>query len=304
MIATGMEDLMDEVMDDDDDSMTHLSSGAPGVEIPKEVFEKLLQATQGSGISQDTVSRAVRLRETMRMLAGQGDLIGFEQSMLIRPFCEQEMWKVFGYDSFNKFFSSPERPFSRQSAARYRSVSHFLDEVPLDDRDFLKEFYRKFSLSWEEVLDEFGEVDEHATFLKNRLIGGTGKTAARFSDIMRIAPLLVNKGKITQAEAEELVYHSITDEASDFDQRIKEINGTADDVGEKLLERGILGTVLVVPTYNPDAAIAQMRSYIKRLESKWSPEMDLQGDNPAIEEVGSKSIKFIDLPDGTTVGRM
>ena len=217
-------------------------------------------------------------------------LTSFAQVDVMRRFLDLDIHTK-AQMSFREFFNHPDRPIDKSSAYRYRSVAELAEIFPIDDPSFYMDFYERWGVSMELIFDSTGKIDQKATNEHNAFT-----RRARFTDTARVASLL-NSNKIATEQAEELLSKSLMLTSTDFDAEIKKITGNnKDTVTEMLRERQIFGTVAVVPLWDKIKGPVKLRELADRIEKGENFVQPVQEEEA--ELLGSKSIKFYELPDG------
>lgn len=295
---------------DEEDEDEKEQDGGEGSSTPTNMelsrIEELMKGMKaGKSFTRQQVLDAHKIQNDMRSKALAQNEIGFAQVSQMSTFMAMDGWEMMGYKSFKMYFESPERPFSYSSALRYATVSRFIDNVPIDDYDFLTSFYEQYGLDFEEVLDDNGNVDELASIRKNSLIsGGANKTNVRFGDVVRIARLH-NGGTINTSTAKELLHDSTQLSEPDFRSNIEDITGGSKTrkSQERLAELGIGGLSVAFSVGLTGDLVDRLRSFATQIEDGYdvSSEFSRNIAEESIERVGNVPSTYFALDDGTVV---
>jgi hypothetical protein len=259
-------------------------------------FEALEEKARNESetFSRERFNEMVTLVGSMKDLEDTKSKIAFDQAELMGVFCDQDGWNALGYDSFSKFFRSDESPVQKSTAYRYRKVGRFMEDFPIGTESFDDQFYEDFDeVDKLVVKDENGNVDEDKTRQANDLT-----RRLRFTHVKDVASLFDNDD-ISHAKARELMRKSMNMSASDFAEEIdKHKKGRDSTITDELNDRGISGPSALVPLSNTEMAVQELRDLADRMESGEDLFNEIL-DDETTETLGSKSVTFKELDDGT-----
>lgn len=259
---------------------------------------KLINEAQKAGYSEEEAAEGMEIVEEMERLENAKSEIGFNQADTMRAFLDQEIWKKFNYGSFRKFFHDSNTPISPSAAYRYRNVALFMDEFPIGSKEFDEEFYEDTGIEKKEVVDsDTGEVDEERTRRANSLT-----TRLNFTDVTEVASLF-NNGHVDYSKARELLKKSLILPKSEFNEVVDmEREGKDTTVTDELTERGMVGPTFVVNAQNEEKAAKKLRKLADDIEDGRQFSRPVLDGDEGVEKIGSKSVTFHELQDGTLMG--
>jgi hypothetical protein len=262
--------------------------------------EQLYNDAAKAGASQQEAKEGMRVLDEMERNESMKSQIGFAQADNMRAFIDKKLWETFNYSSFGQFFEESDLDISRSAAYRYRNVALFMDEFPIGSEEFDDKFYEQSGIEKKEVVNsETGEVNEKRTREANSLT-----SRLNFTDVSEISGLY-NNGHIDQAKARELLKKALLLPGSEFDEVVDmEREGKESTVTDELTNRGLVGPTFVVNAQNEEKAAEELRHLADEIESgKRYSRPVLDGDE-GVEKLGSKSVSFHELQDGTIIGNI
>jgi len=260
--------------------------------------EKYMDEAKKAGTSSQEVKEGLEIMDEIEKNEAIKSQIGFAQADNIKAVIDRKLWESFNYSSFGQFFEESDLPMSRSAAYRYRNVALFMDEFPIGNEDWDNQFYEESGIPKKEVIDsETGEIDEERTREANNL-----QSRLNFTDVSEIAGLF-NNGHVDYSKAQELLKKAIILPGNEFDEIVDmEREGKDSTVTDELTNRGLIGPTFVVNAQNEEKAVEELRNLADQIEDgrKYSRPV-IDGDE-GVEKIGSKSVSFHELQDGTIIG--
>lgn len=260
--------------------------------------KQYMKEANKAGATKQEATEGLRILDEIEYNESLKSEIGFAQADNIKALIDQKAWETFNYSSFGQFFEENDLSMSRSAAYRYRNVALFMDDFPIGNEDWDNQFYEESGIQKKEVIDkETGEIDEKRTRSANDL-----QSRLNFTDVSKISGLY-NNGHIDQAKARELLKKAIIMFGSEFDEVVDmEREGKDSTVTDELTNRGLIGPTFVVNAQNEEKAVEELRHLADQIEDGREFSRPVLDGDEGVEKLGSKSVSFHELQDGTIVG--
>jgi hypothetical protein len=278
-------------------------------------FERVMASLPvNSDVTTDEVYDALRDVARMFEIDRQKNLLTFEAAIEFQDFFEQEKWKKLNFKSQNQFFSDPEMPLRKASGSRYKVVGAFLRDFPLNEFGFLRDFRDRFNMGFDVITNDDGSIDFEKSVEQNSILSPDGRIKTedgmlRFERVYQVAQLFKNGG-VDTSDALELLYHGATDKDDDsFKRRLNEFGANKPIVDDILREAGMSSGIFYIANANDDDASENLDEFSKELAEGYrsivAEANKIEKDNPNTGKIlGSKSVNFLQLPDGRIVMRV
>lgn len=269
--------------------------------LTEEQYESLIRKGMENGLSEADAKQAIVTEKVIKSMATKQNRLGFDLNDMLSPFFKQELFKI-RHETLKEYIDAKETSMSKSAWYRHQAVVDLMDRFPIRSYDYLKEYCERFGIPFDDVFDASGEIDRGASIEANSIIDQRGNENLTFSRAAQIASYLKNE-RIAHADTPELMHQAQTYSDSDWKARCREITGKGDDVDAKLMDLGFdTSPVLLQSMRDRIRASSASKHQSERLDGGWDPSVDIEAEGTVL--VGSKSMKFYQLPDGTVVGRL